>query len=350
MRFWKRSAKPQEPASQGPGWYQLTTDPPGCLRWWDGAQWTANVRDTRVANPVGQDARPRTVPPWRQVPEPTDNTFEVWGQRGWHNFNVVGESFHSREIRALMRGVGNNAEEVTVPVRLIREPTNRHDPNAIAVHSRTGALGHLSRDDAARYAAPLDRLRAEGLVAATTARVWSAERNDFYTGKKQFVGSVRIDLPEPHMLMPVNAAPTAPHVVLPSGSAIQVLGEEEHMGSLGPFLNDQGECWVHATLDEVTEPGPRSNRTTVIVLIEGNSVGHLGPKLSSDMLPAVRYLAERGFATCVRAIVKGNRLKADVVLYSARSHELTNEWFNSFGDGPRSASTAPGTPGETSNR
>jgi hypothetical protein len=38
-----------------------------------------------------------------------------------------------------------------VPATLLPEPSNPYDPNAVAVHSPDGKLGHLSRNDAEAY-------------------------------------------------------------------------------------------------------------------------------------------------------------------------------------------------------
>ena len=145
-----------------------------------------------------------------------------------------------------------------------------------------------------------------------------------------FMGSVRIALPEPHMLFPVNLPPQAPYVLLPAGSAIQVTGEENFRANLAPWLNAHGEAWVHATLNPVVETTARTAKTVAEVSIDGRPVGRLTPKMSQDMLPVVEYLGERGVLTCVPAIVKGNPLKSDVVLYTARAGELGVEWFAQF--------------------
>jgi hypothetical protein len=50
--------------------------------------------------------------------------------------------------------------------------------------------------------------------------------------------------------------------------------------------------------------------------------------MSSDMLPAVQFLDQRGFVTAVRAVIKGNQLKSEVVVYAARAGDLPQEWIN----------------------
>jgi collagen type III alpha len=257
----------------------------------------------------------------------------VWGQ-GWADTDVVGESNYGEAIRRLLpKGLGEDGEEVFIDVLLVREPGNRYDRNAIAVRAETGTVGYLPRETAVRYSPVLDTLASSGGVAQTSARVWGCIRQEWDSNRKSFSGSVRIALPEPHMLFPANPPPEAPHAVLPVGPAIQVTGEENYRSNLKPWLNSHGEAWVHATLHPVVEATARTSKTLAEVRIDGLPVGRLTPKMSQDMLPAVDYLAERGLIACVRGVVKGNALKSDVVLYSARAGDLAAEWLDSLESG-----------------
>lgn len=265
--------------------------------------------------------------------------FEIWGQRGWANVDVVGESFYTKAIRGLLGPARLPADgaELTTQVRLVHNSLNRQDRNAIEVHGSTGLLGHLSREDAARYAPVIETLQQQGLIATTAARIWGRDQKDWETGKQVFVGSVRIDLPDPHMMVPRNQPPADPHQLLPSGSSIRVSAVGGSMDATSPYLCREGECWVHATLHEVVEQGPRSSKQLAEVRIDGRVVGRLTPKMSSDMLPAVQFLSERGFATAVRAVVKGNQLKSEVVVHAARAAELPQEWVNALPEAAQSA-------------
>lgn len=288
---------------------------------------------------------------FRRESHETDATqavvFEVWG-RGWPNTEVVGESYHLREIKALLpRRPNADGEELMVPVTLVHNPDNPHDRNAVEVRAATGLLGHLSRDDAARYAPALDSFQANGMVAGTTARIWGGERERWDTNGTEFVASVSIDLPEPHLLAPANRPPSVPYHLLPHGGAIQVSGEEEYMPAITPHLNEHGECWAYATLHEFIEQGARTSKILAEVRIDGNPVGRLTPKMSGDILPAVAYLAERGYATSIRALVKGNRLKAEVVLHMLRAYELPADWLASIEDLNTSAATVASVSAET---
>ena len=116
-------------------------------------------------------------------------------------------------------------------------------------------------------------------------------------------------LSEPHLLGPVNAPPAEPYAVLPYGSAIQVTGEENHHEAIAPFLVREGDCWVIATLHRSELGGNRAVKSVTEVRIDGAKVGVLTPKMSSETLPAVDFLAEQGAVAAVRARVKGNRIK-----------------------------------------
>lgn len=264
--------------------------------------------------------------------------FEVWGQRGWPDTDVVGESNYADAIRALLPRVTEAGSETTVTVWLVHNPANPYDSNAVEVRGACGLMGYLSREDAARYALVLDGLQRRGLVAATTARVWG--RVDHERGSDGFFGSVRVDLPAPHLLAPTNSAPAVPHQLLPAGAAIQVTGEEHNMAAIVPYLVPEAECWVYASVQEISDSSTRAGKPLAEVRIDGRPVGRLSPKMSGDILPLVRFLADRGLNTCVQARVKGNPVKAEVVVYTARAHELPTEWFDEI---PASMA-APGGP------
>jgi Protein of unknown function (DUF2510)/HIRAN domain len=272
----------------------------------------------------------------------TGSPYEIWGQRGWPNVDVVGESFYTKAIRALLgpASLPTEGAELTTQVHLVHNSLNPHDRNAIEVHASTGLLGHLSREDAARYAPVIEDLQQGGLIATTTARIWGRDQEDWDTSKQMFVGSVRVDLPDPHMMVPRNQPPAEPHQLLPSGSAIRVSAVDGSSDATGPYLCREGECWVHATIHEVVAQRPRSSKQLAELRIDGRAVGRLTPKMSSDMLPAVQFISDRGFLTAVRAVVKGNQLKCEVVVYAARAAELPQEWFNALPSTARPAVTS----------
>ena len=276
--------------------------------------------------------------------------YEIWGQRGWANVNVVGESFHINAIRAMFGSgrLATDGTELVTQVRLVHNSANPKDRNAIEVHGASGLLGYLSREDAARYAPALDGLQQRGLVAITGARVWGQDDQDWQTHKPVFIGSVRVDLPEPHMMFPHNRPPAEAHQMLPIGSAIHVSTVDNYAEATRPYLCPAGECWVYATVHEVVDQGPRTSKQLAEVRIDRRVVGRLTPKMSTDLLPAVQFLAARGFATGVRAIVKGNQLKSEVILYVTRAGELSQQWVDALPTGTAPTDSEPASPAAVS--
>jgi hypothetical protein len=274
--------------------------------------------------------------------------FQLWGQRGWGRVDVAGESYHLKEIRSLLPPkLNDESVQVTVPVTLVHDPSNRHDANAVEIRASSGLIGFLPREEAVKYAPVISRLQQNGLTAATTANIWAYEAADWNTGQTALNARITLDLAEPHMLVPVNLPPTKGHAILPTGNAIQVTGEEKHLASLAPYLNDYGEAWVYATVHAIVEQSTRTSKTLAEIRIDESPVGRLTPKMSSELLPAVEHLGQRGLMTCVQAIVKGNALKTEVVLYTVRAHELTTDWLSNLATGSNEAPPAAGLAANT---
>jgi hypothetical protein len=76
---------------------------------------------------------------------------------------VVGESFH-QDVLADTVPLTRPGEEGRPMFRalLIAEPENPYDPNAIAIHSAAGLVGHLSRGEAVDYAPVMSALAEHG--------------------------------------------------------------------------------------------------------------------------------------------------------------------------------------------
>jgi len=76
------------------------------------------------------------------------------------------------------------------------------------------------------------------------------------------------------------------------------------------------------------ETTPRISKALIEVRIDGAAAGKLTPKMSGELMPVVRYLNESDIVSVCRAMLKGNRLKADVTLYVARAGEVPAEWLD----------------------
>jgi hypothetical protein len=278
--------------------------------------------------------------------------FDLWGQRGWAGRDVVGESHYFDHIRSLLpRSVGEDGAELEAIAQLVPEPTNIHDPMAVAIKCSGGVVGYLPREEARIYFPILAALVAKGWMPQVVARVWGGYRSDYeyenngrLADRHQFVASIRLDLADAHLIVPANVPPDDRYVLLPYGNAIQVTGEEAYLGTLAPWLRPEGEGWIYVTLHEVVEQAARTSRTIVEVRVNGSAAGKLTPKMSGEYLPAVRLLAEHGIIAAARAILKGNRIKADIVLHAARANQLSAVWLESLTSSVPSESGGHGRP------
>jgi hypothetical protein len=249
---------------------------------------------------------------------------------------VVGESNYLSHIKRVV-GKAHRAEgaEHLHPALLVAEPDNPHDRNAVAVQIAGQTVGYLPREGAAGYSRVLQRLAAQGFVAEVQARIWASDFDDYevdrrgnYVESTRFGAGIRVDLGEPHLLVPGNMPPPGAHELLPVGGAIQVTGEEAHTDVLADYCGPAGEQCAYATLHEASQQLARSIRTVVEVRLDDERIGQLTPKMSGDLLAAIRHINELGGTASCRALVKGNQAVAQVTLYVKRSHELEDAWFD----------------------
>jgi collagen type III alpha len=237
----------------------------------------------------------------------------------------VGASIRGRS-RTPSKGTEHRAVATFVP-----EPTNRFDPHAVAVHIDEQRIGCLPREDARRYRPALDQIYASGRRPTVTARIWAGDYEDRDPNQDATVtrygAGVHVALDEPHLLLPTNSTPQEPHVLLPDGSTIQVHDTTSRLDQLATIPGTDGEQWVYATLHHVIEQLARATRDIVEVRVNGERVGKLTPKMSGDVLPAVRFLAAHGRVTAARLLVSGNRAAVTRKLYVAHAHQLDDHWF-----------------------
>jgi hypothetical protein len=249
----------------------------------------------------------------------------------------MGETHYAKAIRGLFgNGFDPQGTDITIPVQLIPDRSNRHDRNAVGVWSDNALLGHLPRPEAARYVGVLTALTKRNLIPEVTAQIHGREWGEYEGRPPAFVGTIRLDLGEPHMIVPANDPPVQEHRLLPTGSALQVNGQEQHMEALAPYQRPEGECWAHVTLHEMAGH-------LVEVRLGDARVGDLSPKTSLELTPVLRYQAERGRVVAARAIVKSNANKTEVLLYVARVSDLPDSWI-----GPAARGTASGRVGQVS--
>ncbi len=246
---------------------------------------------------------------------------------------VVGETHYGPAFRRLLKA---NPAHVRpgeygtaldgLPAAVVAEPGNPYDPDAVKVLVQEELVGYLPRDVATAYSAPLKKLAQRGEYLAVSARVWVAPRGDERTG------SVSVKLPPPDGVRSFNEPPDHPHCVLPAGGAIQVSGEENHMDVLARYLSDR-ERYITVTLHVVHEQrtGRSQPYPAVEVRLDGQRVGVLTKAMSEKVADLVAYIADRNLLPVCRAVLKGSPLRVELVLFVAKSHEVSSKWLESVG-------------------
>ncbi len=124
--------------------------------------------------------------------------------------NVVGEGSYQGSLERLAGGrTTDGPRDRDHTAILLPEPTNPYDPNAVRVAVLTASgdgatIGYLSREDAVDYRPVIDRLAAEGKVAACRASIGGGW--DRGSGVRGNFG-VRLSMGTPDALMKELDAP-----------------------------------------------------------------------------------------------------------------------------------------------
>lgn len=246
---------------------------------------------------------------------------EAWASGREPQFNVVGESRYYDQIRkiAARLGGGRSGQAITVAV-LKPEPDNAYGRNAVQVTIDDLVVGYLPAEEAPGYSPLLNHLARLGVLVSVPARVW-------WDADDGYMASIRLDLAPPGLLVPLNASPAGNVMQLPPGNALQVTGEDAHLDVLAPFVSTVGQAAALVTLHEVTDEKSRGTRQVVEVRMDGRRVGQLTPATSDHLLAVVRHAASVGVTLCCRASVRGNQLKAEVVVYPTKAADLPPAWI-----------------------
>lgn len=257
--------------------------------------------------------------------------YPVIGADGYPSTDIEGEFARTSEIHLALGAKPRVDQEIIredLTARLVPEPENAYDPNAIMVIVNRQHVGYLSREDAIRYHEVLTRVFDAGYAAATGCRIWASARKDWQTGKTRYVGNVRVALGEPHTLLPLNDPPTSGYSILPWGGALQVTGEEHYQDVLSNYINAEGDGIALGTLTVITGGTARAPKELVEIRIDGERIGQLTPGSSQHFLPAIRHLENQGLATVAWLRVKGSAIAAQVTIQATKSHEIPADWFS----------------------
>ncbi|MCI0144028.1 DUF4236 domain-containing protein [Arthrobacter bambusae] len=319
---------------------------------WEDATWAASpvstvegiaVPDVQIEAPANHAAPEQvafqTKAPRSPVTRPASSDRPLYrvslGRSEWPNVEVVGEHAYSQAIKAALRAnnapvaVRSDSEAEGVQVELVAEPDNPYDANAISVRWRNQVLGYLSREDAVRYAQPVRRIIASGFTAATTARIWAYDVGD------RLQTRVTVTLPEPELIAPLNEAPAGLTTLVPWGSAIQVLKEEDHFEILFNYVPQEGAGLLLVSLHKAIHTLKNgAERPFVEVRLNGERVGELSNVTSAHLLPLLEHTETVGETALAYARITGSALAAQLVLHVAKATEISNDWLS---EGPHPA-------------
>ena len=259
--------------------------------------------------------------------------YPLAGSDRWPNIEVEGEFARMAAIHKVIGRKPGVDEEVVledVAVRLIPEPHNPFDSNAVMVWIGGHHVGYLGREDAARFQTALSKVFAAGYAPTVSGRVWASTRNRWDASgraKQKFVARVSVSLGEPHLLTPLNDPPHGEYGFLPHGGSLQVTGEEQHQDVLSNYVTAEGDALAIGSLHVIQGGSARAPKELIEIRIDGERIGQLTPVTSAHYVPAVRHLEANGLTTCAWLRVKGSVISAQVTIHAARSHELPAGWF-----------------------
>lgn len=241
---------------------------------------------------------------------------------GWFGQEVVGESHYFQALRSLAGATFTGEREMTAHLR--REPSNRHDRNAVQVLIERRLVGYLPRESAAEYVTPLHAVEKSGKIAQCRARVW------WRRGPGDFIASVSLDLAEPSVLFPINDVDgRSRHMFIPPGRSYQLTRESEHLDVLGPLMSRahaQSKALVVASLRVLERSGPRSKSEVVVVYVDGREIGELTKQTSAKLLSIVRPLQEAGITCYADAVLTGNALAVEAKLNISPPEALPHDF------------------------
>jgi hypothetical protein len=173
---------------------------------------------------------------------------------------------------------------------MVPDPDNpQGDGHAVAIFVRGRHVGYLPHEESMAYFSHVAAMTAAGSAVTVDVRVWAS--SDYCdTG---FRGRVTLSVPLPDNFRYPRSMPNDERaVLLPPGDALQVIGEEEHIDALLPYVGDN----VAVTLHNVTIEKGYSVMNFVEVRLAGEPVGRFTRPTSAKMGPLVDHVgASAGF-------------------------------------------------------
>ena len=242
------------------------------------------------------------------------------------SLDVVTENFYDTEIMRVFGGLSVGRSQTWAGLAsLVPEPDHPFDPRTISVRIGENKVAHLPAQDAHRYWDPIARVVASGYTPVVPLKLDAQlERND---GLAEVDATATISIAPPDLLFPINTAPIQA-AVLPQGSSIKVLDEQDFAEYLHSIVPASGEGRVIVTL-EVNKVRNSHGVTvdTVDVLYERKQVGRLSTQMSQQFIPIINYAFDHNLLTAAWGTIRGSSFEVSMTLQAARASEVPAGWY-----------------------
>ncbi|ORC21959.1 MULTISPECIES: HIRAN domain-containing protein [Rothia] len=249
----------------------------------------------------------------------------VLGDRG--TVQVITDDFYDAEILHIFEELLIDRERVWHGMaRLIPEPDNPYQPNAIAVYVDSLKVGRLSAEDSATYWNPITRVVASGHSPLARLQLTAVLRG--VTGATHIESGGLLSLSAPGSLFPLNAVPPQA-ALLPQGASMKVLDEKDHSEYLHSILPSSGEGRMILSLEnnQIMHADGRVVES-VDVLHDRKVIGRLSTQISEQLAPVIRYVSERDKVASAWGTIRGNAYELSVTVQAERTAEIPAAWFD----------------------
>ncbi|QXQ11480.1 hypothetical protein [Paeniglutamicibacter sp. Y32M11] len=253
----------------------------------------------------------------------------------WANVDLVGEYYRQSTIIRMIGGrpKAGDSKQVDVRVHLVPEPDNPYSPNGDAISARIDGdvVGYLSSDDAQKWHKEIHRIAMSGAVAVTNGNVLAYNRTKWDKNGRtrlELEVNIRVALPDPGFLVPLNAQTLDGIAILPWGNALQVTGEDKHLQHLFEYVPPGGQCLVVLSLHSLVNTLKNGTiKELVEVRLDGERVGQLTPASSLHFLPTIAHSQDMGKTLGVWSKLKGSGLAVELTVQGARATDLQDAWL-----------------------
>jgi hypothetical protein len=276
--------------------------------------WRADSRKTRSPEiPTAGKSSGVTFLP--QPPELPPNSLRVSGS-GYFGYDIVGESFHLPAIHGIAKtrgGVGQHTVDAVVKA----EPSNKADPKAIRVEIDGNLVGYVAREKTSLFRPLLARVAQNGKTLVLAAELYYGKDYD-----DEFVGSVRLDVPDDlALVVPANQVPPGA-ALWPKGAKVQVTVNPEATSDVMSVLSNAYQDQKVAVHCELRAAQDEKAATGVEVLINSALVGSLSPVSAKKFAPVLGRMGPK--SPCYFwGVAAGNSLAVDLHLRMKKPEELS---------------------------